>query len=76
VDVRGYYHWSPFDNYEWAEGFEPRFGLYTVDYASDYARTPTLGADVLAQITAGRELPAALREAHGGEGPMTPEPAR
>lgn len=76
VDVRGYYHWSPFDNYEWAEGFVPRFGLFTVDYAGSYARTPTLGADVLAQISAARELLPALREAHGGEGPMTPEPAR
>jgi beta-glucosidase/6-phospho-beta-glucosidase/beta-galactosidase len=31
ADVRGYYHWSLVDNYEWAEGFTPRFGLYSYD---------------------------------------------
>ena len=52
VDVRGYYHWSLTDNFEWAEGFGPHFGLYSVDYAS-YARTPTEGADVLGAIAHG-----------------------
>jgi beta-glucosidase len=74
VDVRGYYHWSLYDNYEWAEGFEPHFGLYVVDYAADYARIPTLAVDVLAQITAARDLPADVRASYGGEGPMTPGP--
>lgn len=32
VDVRGYFHWSLIDNFEWAHGFHPRFGLYEVDY--------------------------------------------
>lgn len=71
-DVRGYYHWSLYDNYEWAEGFTPRFGLYLVDYDT-YERSPTLGADVLKDIVAARDVSAELHETYGGEGPMTPE---
>src|SRR5215207_8186030 len=31
ADVRGYFHWSLVDNFEWAEGFDARFGLYGYD---------------------------------------------
>lgn len=34
VDVRGYLYWSLLDNFEWAHGFGPRFGLVEIDYAT------------------------------------------
>lgn len=39
VDVRGYFVWSLFDNFEWAFGYSKRFGIVHVDYASGQ-RTP------------------------------------
>lgn len=30
-DVRGYFHWSLVDNYEWSEGWHLRFGLYALE---------------------------------------------
>ncbi|MEO5877813.1 MAG: GH1 family beta-glucosidase [Streptosporangiaceae bacterium] len=39
VDLRGYFVWSLMDNFEWAEGYHPRFGLVHIDYATQ-KRTP------------------------------------
>jgi beta-glucosidase len=32
ADIRGYFYWSLTDNYEWADGYRPRFGLIEMDY--------------------------------------------
>ena len=73
VDVRGYYHWSLIDNFEWAEGYEPRFGLYRVDYDNDYARAPTEGATVYGEVIGQRRLTDEIIDQYGGLGPMSEE---
>jgi beta-glucosidase len=39
ADVRGWFHWSWMDNFEWADGYKERFGLVHVDYETQ-RRTP------------------------------------
>jgi beta-glucosidase len=39
ADVRGFFAWSLLDNYEWAEGYQSRFGIVHVDYETQ-VRTP------------------------------------
>lgn len=34
ADIRGYFHWSLTDNFEWCDGYQERFGLIYIDYRS------------------------------------------
>lgn len=43
VDVRGFFYWSLMDNYEWNSGYDKRFGIVHVDYATQ-TRTPKASA--------------------------------
>ncbi|MFB9375939.1 glycoside hydrolase family 1 protein [Kineococcus gynurae] len=49
IDVRGYLHWSLLDNYEWASGFRPTFGLVAWD-PQTFERTPKPSAHRLGEI--------------------------
>jgi beta-glucosidase len=56
VPVKGYFLWSLLDNYEWADGYEKRFGITYVDFKTE-KRTPKLSADFYKHVIAeGRVL--------------------
>lgn len=56
ANVKGYFHWSLIDNFEWADGFRPRFGLIEVDYKNQ-SRTPRPSASVFAEIIRNNGIP-------------------
>jgi beta-glucosidase len=49
IDVRGYFHWSLLDNFEWNSGYRPKFGLIAVDRQT-FARTVKPSAKLLGSI--------------------------
>ena len=55
VDVRGYFYWSLLDNYEWAWGYDKRFGIVRVDYETQ-ERTIKQSGREYAQIIAARAI--------------------
>lgn len=55
VDVRGYFYWSLFDNYEWAWGYDKRFGIVRVDYDTQERTVKDSGREY-ARIIAARAL--------------------
>jgi beta-glucosidase/6-phospho-beta-glucosidase/beta-galactosidase len=56
VDLRGYFQWTLVDNFEWAEGYHQRFGLYTYDPAT-LKRIPRPSSRVYARIAKTGKLP-------------------
>ncbi|KJL32453.1 GH1 family beta-glucosidase [Microbacterium oxydans] len=55
VDVRGYFYWSMFDNYEWAWGYDKRFGIVRVDYDTQERSVKDSGREY-ARIIAARSI--------------------
>jgi beta-glucosidase len=49
VNLSGYFHWSLLDNFEWARGYQRRFGLYFVDFGTQ-RRLPKRSAAVYAHV--------------------------
>ncbi|MEP6470911.1 MAG: GH1 family beta-glucosidase [Acidobacteriota bacterium] len=80
VDLRGYFVWSLFDNFEWSAGFSKRFGIVHVDYRTQ-KRTPKASARFYAEVIrangsiAGKGPPPAP-SARRARSPRTPRPSR
>jgi beta-glucosidase len=55
IDLRGYIHWSMLDNYEWLEGYRPKFGLLAVDRTTQ-ARKPKPSAYWLGAVAKANAL--------------------
>jgi beta-glucosidase len=53
--VRGYFHWSLVDNFEWERGWTHRFGLYALD-TETLVRTPRRSAQLYAEICKSNSL--------------------
>ncbi|TAL20414.1 glycoside hydrolase family 1 protein [Patescibacteria group bacterium] len=49
IDIRGYFHWSLLDNFEWEKGYAARFGLTEVDFKT-FRRTPRKSFEVYGEI--------------------------
>ena len=68
VDLRGYFVWSLLDNFEWAWGYDMRFGIVHVDFASQRRRLKD--SALWFGDNARRNAPARLPDAPGG--PVSP----
>ncbi|MDQ1466889.1 MAG: beta-glucosidase [Actinomycetota bacterium] len=55
LDVRGYFHWSLMDNFEWAQGYLPQFGLVAVDRTTQ-RRSPKPSAAWLGGVARANKL--------------------
>jgi beta-glucosidase len=65
VDVRGYYHWTSTDNFEWARGYSMRFGLISVDRRT-LERTIKPSGHLYARIARSNALPKQPAAVDGG----------
>jgi len=70
VDVRGYLYWTAWDNFEWAEGYTQRFGLFAVDRTT-LERIAKPSAALYAEICRTRSVPEAMVAAQPDAGAPT-----
>jgi beta-glucosidase len=68
IDVRGYYHWSLIDNFEWLEAYNPAFffGLYAVDFETQ-ARTARGSANLYREIAQSNSISSRMARQYAPE---------
>jgi len=70
ADIRGYFVWSLLDNFEWAWGYNKRFGIVRVDYESQ-VRTIKVSGREYARIIASAKRPTPIRQPGAADGLAT-----
>jgi beta-glucosidase len=68
IDLRGYFHWSLVDNFEWDEGWGMRFGLYALDEKTQQ-RAPRPSAALYGSIARANTLTPEMLPEHAPEIP-------
>ncbi|MEM7128808.1 MAG: family 1 glycosylhydrolase [Chloroflexota bacterium] len=66
-DVRGYFHWTLVDNFEWDQGWQLRFGLYELDPKTQ-ERTKRPSADLYRAIALSNQISPEMIERYAGGG--------
>lgn len=61
IDVRGYFHWSLIDNFEWALGLDPKFGFFSYDQVKHKRKLRRSGL-VYSRIIKKNTVPAQLKK--------------
>jgi beta-glucosidase len=56
VDIRGFMYWSAFDNFEWNEGYRPRFGMVAIDRNDGLRREVLTSARAYGELARTRSL--------------------
>ncbi|HJS99288.1 MAG TPA: family 1 glycosylhydrolase [Terriglobales bacterium] len=74
-DIRGYFHWTLTDNFEWSEGWKLRFGLYALDPQTQQ-RTARGSAELYKSIVRQSALTPDLLERYGTLASPASEPAK
>jgi len=67
IDVRGYFHWTLTDNFEWNDGWRLRFGLVELDPATQ-RRTVRESGHMFATIAKQNRIPSELVKRYSGNG--------
>ncbi|XP_015060478.1 beta-glucosidase-like SFR2, chloroplastic isoform X2 [Solanum pennellii] len=67
VRVLGYLFWTISDNWEWADGYGPKFGLVAVDRANDLARFPRPSYNLFSKVAESGKITREDREEVWGE---------
>src|SRR4029078_2184495 len=70
VPIDGYFAWSLLDNFEWAHGYGPQFGLVGVDMETQH-RTPKQSALWYAEVARTGEIRPAPHPRASVPGPLT-----